>query len=697
MKKIFTLLVLSMSLWVSAQCPTASISYAGPYCNSNCGLEFPTLTGTNTYTGGTYSASPAGLFFWDTSTGSISPCNSTPGNYTVTYTLVSAGCPTISATTTLTIKVLPSANISYPNSGNFCQFDPPKSVDLTGTGAYMGGTFSNTSGLTINATTGTITPSTSVSGSHFVSYTLVSAGCPTYDYTANVFIADVITPTFSPISPICSGATAPVLPTSSDDSTSITGTWTPSTVSNTTSATYTFTPNPGQCANTVTMNVTVNNPVVTATPSIQSICSGDNASINLSSNMPGTTYSWTVVETNAGGAASGTGNIINQSLYSLTNDPGEIVYTITPRANGCTGNSINVTVTVNPSPSVYAVGDVLCSGNTTNVVLTSDVTGTTYSWTAIQNGVTGATSGTGNIINQILTTTGSSQGQVTYYITPQINGCYGYMISVDVTVKPSPEIFGAPTQTILSGEPFNTTFSSSLSGTTFSWTVVQTGITGAIAGSGSSINQVLTTTGITPGTGVYTVTPNRNGCNGPSIDVTVNVLYVPGLVSGTIGTDGVGNVTQPYLLDTLLNDGRYTCEWTLDGVAFRGTNGVNGITTNQYSATQAGRYCVVAVNNTTGFRSLEACADVTTQVLSNSEFNSLKLTYSPNPVTDVLTIQSKELLKKVTVYNTLGQKVYSNVLNDLNPKIDLSSLVSGNYFVKVEAENKQNVFQIVKK
>src|SRR5207344_2752486 len=70
--------------------PTANISYATPFCASIATAQTVTLTGTGTFTGGTYTASPAGLTI-DPTTGAITPSTSTPGAYTVTYTVAASG------------------------------------------------------------------------------------------------------------------------------------------------------------------------------------------------------------------------------------------------------------------------------------------------------------------------------------------------------------------------------------------------------------------------------------------------------------------------------------------------------------------------------------------------------------------------------------------------------------------------------
>ncbi len=81
--------------------PTASISYPGgpQYCGTS--WVGPTITGQ---TGGSYSASPAGLYM-DPNTGWFSPNLSTPGTYTITYTFSNGTC---SNTTTATVTIVTS-------------------------------------------------------------------------------------------------------------------------------------------------------------------------------------------------------------------------------------------------------------------------------------------------------------------------------------------------------------------------------------------------------------------------------------------------------------------------------------------------------------------------------------------------------------------------------------------------------------
>lgn len=135
-------------------------------------------------------------YFWDFGDGNSSilqnPTHSyaAPGNYTVQFTAFSdLGCST-SITKTITVYVQPSANINY-NATQFCTSDTSlKSVTLTGTGNYTGGTFtSDVTGLSINPLTGAINPSASLPGSYIVSYNITSpSGCAALPVVTNVVI-----------------------------------------------------------------------------------------------------------------------------------------------------------------------------------------------------------------------------------------------------------------------------------------------------------------------------------------------------------------------------------------------------------------------------------------------------------------------------------------------------------------------------
>jgi gliding motility-associated-like protein len=288
----------------------------------------------------------------------------------------------------------------------------------------------------------------------------------------------------------------------------------------------------------VTINPT---PIMTATPVLQKICSGDQTGIVLSSSITNTSYDWVVLsQTGATGASAGTGITISQTLTATGSVLGTVIYSITPKANGCFGNPINVTIEITPAPIANATPNAvsICSGDVTSFVLSTNLIGTTYEWNVVQTNVSGASAGSGIAIAQTLTTITNNIGQVVYTIKPVLNGCYGQPISVTIDVIPMPIAVANPiAETICSGEKSAITLTSSnVVGTIFNWTVIQTGVSGATAGSGTAINQKLIATGSVVGTVEYTIFPVKNTCFGLPIKVIVTVQPTPEVFGPTLTT-----------------------------------------------------------------------------------------------------------------------------------------------------------------
>ena len=84
------------------------------------------------------------------------------------------------------------------------------------------------------------------------------------------------------------------------------------------------------------------------------------------------------------------------------------------------------------------------------------------------------------------------------------------------------------------------------------------------------------------------------------------------------------------------------------------------------------------------------------QILGVSDTEIVPLQFAPNPVKTNLELQSTVVLQSVIIYNVLGQKVYEKIINDNSAILDLSNLRTGNYLVKIDAETGQKVIRIVK-
>ncbi|GAA4306866.1 T9SS type A sorting domain-containing protein [Aestuariibaculum suncheonense] len=76
--------------------------------------------------------------------------------------------------------------------------------------------------------------------------------------------------------------------------------------------------------------------------------------------------------------------------------------------------------------------------------------------------------------------------------------------------------------------------------------------------------------------------------------------------------------------------------------------------------------------------------------------NNLSFKVSPNPVTDILNINTNLKISKVTVYDLLGRTVIPNITLGDSKSIDVSSLNSGTYILRATIEGKTQVIKFIK-
>jgi gliding motility-associated-like protein len=173
------------------------------------------------------------------------------------------------------------------------------------------------------------------------------------------------------------------------------------------------------------------------------ICSGVAINYNTSSATAGATFAWTRPAVNGiiQPSGAGTGNI-TESLNDTTINPVNVTYTIITTANNCSNSGEDVTVTIAPVSIASPASQTVCSGTTTEIKLTSPVNGTSFSWTFNENGVSGATIGNSNTINNTLISTQTTYGTATYTIVPSYtvttsSSCAGIPVVVSVVVNPT--------------------------------------------------------------------------------------------------------------------------------------------------------------------------------------------------------------------------------------------------------------------
>ncbi len=290
------------------------------------------------------------------------------------------------------------------------------------------------------------------------------------------------------------------------------------------------------CKNTTTVPVSVNPPTTLAsTLTPVPICSGTLFSYSPLSATPGTTFAWTraVVAGISNAAGSGTNNP-SETLINVTTNPISVIYTYalgTP--NGCVSNQ-NVTVTVNPSPSLTSSLNppAICSGTIFNYVHTSNTGSTFFSWSraVIPNISNGAGNGTSNP-SELLVNSSVIPVSVPYVYTLSANGCTNTQ-TVTVIVNPTPVIFNQ-TIPICSNTPLNITPSNTPAGTLYTWgnPVITpnnsiSGATSQVTGVGT-ISQQLVNQTLNQAIAAYTVSPVSATCVGASAVISVTVNPVP--------------------------------------------------------------------------------------------------------------------------------------------------------------------------
>jgi len=290
-------------------------------------------------------------------------------------------------------------------------------------------------------------------------------------------------------------------------------------------------------------------PVISNTTIAENICSGGSPTIVVGSTLDQTTFSWTAINPDGrvnNFSATGTGGLTSEILNINTGifQPGLVIYAVTPARASCVGNATNFNINVNPYPDLTispASTTTICSGAQTNIALSSQVSGTTYTWNA--SGYSGnilpvsPVSGTSNPIAQSFSNSGNTVEPVTFSIIPSAVGCASAATPFTIQVNPVPGVtLPFPSQTVCSGAPdspvlLNTTVVGTPVG--YSWTTLcDAGITNC-PGGGSAIQipaaSIINTAYIQQNV-TYSVTAAIGTCSGPASNYVVHVNPIPDLV-----------------------------------------------------------------------------------------------------------------------------------------------------------------------
>jgi gliding motility-associated-like protein len=462
---------------------TVSVASSTPTLCVNTVLTSITHTTSGATGIGAATGLPTGVTAsWAGNTISISGTPTVIGTFNYTIPLT-GGCGTVNAIGTITVNPAPTG-ITILGSTTTCA-GIPVNLTVTGTSGTVITWTGSPSSFTIGASGSNVI---SVAPTTTTTYTLTSAslnGCtiPVLGQSATVTVS--ATPQFITQIPditICNGETLDIASQLTSTVPGASFIWS-ATTSNVNTAAFSgdqtnidqivnlintlqngtvnieVKPQIGSCSGTPQQILVTVKPIPVITSTVVDkpiICNNEFITITANSNPVATVYTWQVNTATGvqivGGATSGTSTtgIVNLQL-ALTNPlvAGTISFDFTPVNGICTGATITnaVTITVNPIPGT-PIGlpvDEICSGETTNLTISSfpTISGTTLEWTVIDSqNVTGFANGTGTApftINDLLINTSNVQGFVKYSVTSKLGNCEGGTTEYTVLVNPLPK------------------------------------------------------------------------------------------------------------------------------------------------------------------------------------------------------------------------------------------------------------------
>jgi len=146
-------------------------------------------------------------------------------------------------------------------------------------------------------------------------------------------------------------------------------------------------------------------------------------------------------------------------------------------------------------------------------------------------------------------------------------------------------------------------------------------------------------------------------------------------------------------------------------ICYASYNLLGSISLNRYNPTDYSLVDSYAISQANGIvKNIVACGNgiyalntadeviVVNRVLGTQQFEqNTTLLLHPNPATNVLNIDSDVNVLEISIFNTLGQlaKTYGN-LSDKKNTVDISSLQTGTYYVKIKSETQEITKKLIK-
>jgi gliding motility-associated-like protein len=352
------------------------------------------------------------------------------------------------------------------------------------------------------------------------------------------------------------------------------------------------------------MNQIVINPTATViiNPPSQTICSSElTNAITMTSTIPGYTINWEVSSqtSNVTGITTTSGS----GVSPLTVNPFTASNTSTTSGNfvisatvGCTDvPPTTATITVDPEGIITPDPTelLICSGETTDIDLTSNLSGATFSWTTSgPPTITGESNGLGATIAQTLTNNGNSLDTMVYTVSIGNLTCPGPDVEIEVVVQPAINFNDTSNDTIVCPQGLITplTYSTTPAGSTITWTNSNNNI--GIASSGTGNLAPWTAPQNNSGsnvTGTITVSAQLNDC--PAIEdvFTVTISPSPEFTFTLNPSSGLNCFGDPATIQGVVTPSGTGVSWT-------GPNIISGGNTPSPVVGDAGTYEITMTN-----------------------------------------------------------------------------------------------------
>ena len=498
----------------------------------------------------------------------------------------------------------------------------------------------------------------------------------------------------------------------------------------------------GSCASgTRTAVIATINPSPTITATTPStICGGDTFTISAAASAG--TLAWYNVP--VGGIVQGNGNNFSLSNWSTTT-----TFYVQATDGSCQSSRIPVIVTVNERPFNTTLTPASRCGNGT-VTLAATYTIGTINWFANPSGGTAIATGSSFTTPSIATTT-------TYYVEAENNGCVSsirtaitatvFDVPIITSTTPASRCGNGSVQlqatsnvgtinwyanasggsSLATGGLFNTP---SLTATTTYYVEVTNGTCNSVripvtATIYTGVSILSTTPASRCDTGSLTLSATTesfgtlnwyaNLSGGTSLatgnsyttpTISVSTTYYVEATNGDCATSRVAITASiiPTAAPTGFASQTFCAGETVELIVANGTNII------WYDALSGGTIIPTGtplVSGTTYYasQSIGACESpsrlaVTMNLgncLSSVGFVKIDIKLYPNPVIDLVTVSSSELMTNIEVVNILGQIVFSNTISINETIIDMSRYAAGTYIVRVMVDKNIKVFKIIKK